>query len=247
MKPKILNQSGHRRNGAAAKSIEILSRCLGAALALMFAGECRAGLKPAPAAGGPQDDYFILNDTRTDKQDLSAVFSYIVNSEYDVNWRSDIKAYGSPNRKQRLYFTYLPTGFTAEPLGPTNDVGRWKVTLQLESYGAENSIAQPAENAVKLSGHQVQFVTPDVIYDYTNGVTGMRQNFLIQRRPGAGPLRLVLAADLKGVKMVLDNAGDRAYFIETARKREVMRYGDLKVWDSKGRGSSTFVMGKKVG
>jgi hypothetical protein len=234
MKSQTLSEAGNRRSGAVRTSTAIPSAILLiASLALSFSAECFGGLK---SIGSPdaQDHYVISKDTRTVKQDLSAIFSDIVSSEYNVTWRPDLNAYGSVNRRQMQYFTYLPNGFSVERLAPRDVADHWKITLRLKSYGGGNRVVPYLARPTKPDGHTIQFATDGLVDDYTNGPAGMRQDFVIQRKPNNGLLRLELQAKLQGVEMSVDKNSTDAYFINTATKHEVMRYGGLKVWDAKG-------------
>ena len=62
------------------------------------------------------------------------------------------------------------------------------------SLGREQAIVLPASGQVKLSGQTVRFVRPGLTEEYSVGVEGLRQDFVIENRPaGHGPLLLELA------------------------------------------------------
>lgn len=91
--------------------------------------------------------------------------------------------------------------------------------------------ALPATGTVAASDKLARWVRPGLVEEFSVGVDGVRQDFVVAERPaGAGALRVELAVD--GAQAEQTAAGVRLVLADGARK---LAYGRLKVTDANGR------------
>jgi hypothetical protein len=103
--------------------------------------------------------------------------------------------------------------------------------LIARSIGREN--AGPLNNSgkVEVAGQLARFIRPQVTEEYSVGVDGVRQDFVIGQRPaGTGPVRLELGVD--GAKAEAIPGGARLVLADGGRK---LVYNRLKAEDARGK------------
>lgn len=157
-------------------------------------------------------------------------------SEYHIRWQNATGAYQSPNRSQNLRVTYFDDGFRLTPrVGST---GEWDVELRLESIGKDNA-ALLKPGPVREAQREVRDGCLEVAHEgftmvYENGPMGMRQDFVVDRRPpGAGLLTVALRC-AGSLRPVAKNSRD-VVFVDAADGRDGMVwYKGLKAWDANG-------------
>jgi hypothetical protein len=165
---------------------------------------------------------------------LTAVRRNIEESEYEIRWQPAVNAYQSPNRAHNLRFTYFTNGFQAEPRVYANTAATWRVGLQLAAVRKGDVTRRFDGAALSVRGNTAEAKTDVCRIEYQNDRTGMRQNFIVDKRPeGSGKLELAFNADLKHLQMeVVGPADGLAFVIDEPGGVEVMRYRDLKVFDA---------------
>jgi hypothetical protein len=152
--------------------------------------------------------------------------------EYEVQWQDGARAFQAPNRTHNLRFSFFSHGFVVQERAPATDAQQWSVVLGLDplAMGAEahrGLVAAPLQVDRKRAASS----TPAIEVEYLNSTEGMRQNFLVH---DAFILSqgLVIATDVEGVRMIVDRDGTKVSFFDG--DRELLRYGDLNVWDANG-------------
>jgi hypothetical protein len=169
----------------------------------------------------------------------------IEKEEYEIKYSEELGAYQSPNRANNIRFIYHKDGFTAKtrtnkiPKFDVNDktlkeeekeyetVEDWSVEFKVESgeWRMENEKLQASGNKAWIENGEIRI-------DYTNDKGGMRQDFIIKRKPeGEGKLRLNLSAETK-LKMIV---GADALMFKDDKGQDKMKYSSLKCWDANGR------------
>ncbi len=97
--------------------------------------------------------------------------------------------------------------------------------------GKNHLAAIPDKGDVAVEGKLARFIRPRLIEEYTVGLAGVRQDFLItQRPPGTGELRVLL--DVSGAKLVPTVAGAQLVLSGSGRK---IAYHELRVTDATGK------------
>ncbi len=158
------------------------------------------------------------------------VQKHIRQSEYHIAKRDDGR-YTSPNRAQNLRFVYEPNGFLATRRDSLAHLWHARLTFAgLSKNGA--SPESPYANAFTLTAEANTLVAQSdaVVIKYRNDEKGMRQDFIVKRKPdGKDNLRLWLNAEMQGG--TVSTTAERISFL-TESGAEAMRYSDLKVWDA---------------
>jgi len=162
-------------------------------------------------------------------------------TEYRFTWEEKHKAYCTPNRKNNLRFFYDESGFSVEPRTTKIPVGdfdpkvmpadikyrtipNWKVKFDIDRKLLGKGLWKVSEN-------KAECVTDNITVQYINSDEGMRQNFIVQQPLSkSGDLKINLSIKTK-LKIILNN--DRLEFLH--KKKLVLNYKDLKVWDAAGR------------
>lgn len=177
------------------------------------------------------DDSRFVTIGDTDR--FSAIFFGIQDAEYEINWQAGVDAFQSPNRAQHLRFTYFDTGFRAERRRVQDLADLWSVELRVESLGKPEAWRALGVAELLVDRKSASATHDGIKIEYVNGEDGMRQSFLVDQPLRPGELRLNIAVLLEGVGMGISADGDYVFFVNTAE--EVMRYGDLNVWDATGK------------
>ena len=102
------------------------------------------------------------------------------------------------------------------------------------AIGRAGTEALPGSGNVQVSGQTVRFIRSGVTEEYSVGIDGVKQDFVIAQRPdGNGPLRLEL--DVDGAKAEAMAGGARFVLADGGR---TMVYNRLTAVDARGRGLS---------
>ena len=131
---------------------------------------------------------------------------------------------------------FIPMNFMGAPgFGPRQSSGAFEVSAACPkrqgTAAVQDAIALARTGRVQVGDKLVRFLRPGVIEEYTVSMDGLRQDFIIGRRPvGAGPLRVELeVAGAKvepladGAQLVLENSGRK------------IAYSRLRVTDAVGK------------
>ena len=109
------------------------------------------------------------------------------------------------------------------------------VTLRLAGYGRGDKLQQPRPARLSGAGNRIEYRRAGLTEWYVNDTLGLEQGFKLAGRP-ADPHGepLVIALDLAGGLRPKRQSLDEVVLLDSA-DHAVLRYGDLKAWDSKGR------------
>ncbi len=172
-----------------------------------------------------------------DTRFAAAVFGYIERSEYHIRWVENQAVYKAANRAQNLRFTLVEDGFAVEP----RDYGEgnprpWEMTLRLLSFGKSSAGARAVENGRWVVDRNTALLEANgITLEYFNDKAGLRQNFIVWRQPeGDKPLQLVFQVQSQELTFTVFD-GENVVSFANAGGKEVVRYGDLKVWDASQR------------
>lgn len=181
-----------------------------------------------------------VSATLTDSNDtwLSTAQNEIERREYHLRYQEAAKAYQSPNRRQNLRVTYHDDGFTLMPRDETR--GSWRVSLRLRSIGRGECAMRPRADVMrKVNGGRLDIHHgADFTIHYDNSTEGMRQDFIVRRKPaGDGDLTVTLVYD--GDLTLVDKGPDAVLFAALHRERgrydSKVWYKDLRAYDADGK------------
>ncbi|MCB0728581.1 MAG: FG-GAP repeat protein, partial [Ignavibacteriae bacterium] len=118
-----------------------------------------------------------------------------------------------------------------------SDVKRQMSDVSLETHGLTNlthstNSTDLTDRELSVAGNKASIEDENIRIDYTNDKKGMRQDFIIKKKPkGEGKLKLNISADTK-LKMIV---GADALMFKDKNGIDKMKYSALKVWDANGR------------
>jgi len=161
-------------------------------------------------------------------------------SEYHIRYQPRVGAYQSPNRAHGLRFTFFDDGFR---MTPRTDENAWSAELRLRSVGRGAADARASEGAFSTArdrttnGNRMVVSHDGVDIEYVNSRDGMRQNFVVRRKPAGTGLLTVALRCLGTLKPVLKNARDVLFVNRNGAGAPagIVWYRDLRVWDASGR------------
>ena len=187
----------------------------------------------------------VNSDQNSNSGQYSGMIENIRHQEYNISYDKETDSYQSPNRANNLRFIYHNDGFTAEirntkiPLFDINDKmiddkdkkyeleDEWSIKLKVESEKFNVN-----DEELIIAGNKAFIEDENLRIEYTNDEAGMRQDFIIKRKPdGEDRLRLNLSADTK-LRMI---AGADALMFKDRNGEDKMKYSALKCWDANGK------------
>ncbi|HOA59899.1 MAG: hypothetical protein KA191_03525 [Verrucomicrobia bacterium] len=135
-----------------------------------------------------------------------------------------------------LWLSSLPREFGEEGLrvialevGRGGDMGSGSAGSDIELQGGGGVL--PSVGCVEVAGSTARFIRPGLTEEYSVSIKGVRQDFVIEQRPGgAGRLRVELGVDGARVKA----AADGARLVADRSGRE-LTYNRLHVVDARGQ------------
>lgn len=179
----------------------------------------------------PNDDHNLVTVAGLD-------YAAIEDSEYEIHWHQEVGAFLTPNRAHNLTFIIYDDGFGLTPRELKAGERSWCATMRLDSYGKVGSRGRPlGPVSWKPNGGKVTSEGATISVDYSNDKHGLRQNFLLKKRPaGKGPVRLEFRLILENVEIDVDTPGECLYFVGgESETRVAARYWGLKVFDASSR------------
>lgn len=164
---------------------------------------------------------------------------HIEQREYEIRRQGAQAVYTSPNRQQNLRVSYHPNGFSLAPRIDSSE--KWSIDIAVKGVFRDEvcRLDLPDLPQVELNASNMrQHFGNGLHIEYNNGPEGMRQNFLLEKKPqGQGDLKLRLATSgdlypkLTGVGEVVFEQVDQT--MGEVQKR--FRYHDLQVFDASGK------------
>ena len=173
-----------------------------------------------------------------------SIIEKISKDEYNISFSEEFNAYQSPNRANNIRFIYHKDGFTARPRSKnilsTGENDRkinenkkyetkddWSIQLRVNDDRFRINEAD-----LIVAGNKAHVENENMRIDYTNNEEGMRQDFIIKKKPeGEGKLILNLSAETK-LNVII---GADALMLKDKDGKEVMKYSALKCWDANGK------------
>ncbi|MBK8983687.1 MAG: FG-GAP repeat protein [Ignavibacteria bacterium] len=177
-------------------------------------------------------------------------------NEYNITYNENLGTYQSPNRANNIRFVYHKDGFTAKTRSfdspqrhedtKENDLNKkevkksdeWSIDFKLKGYSKhidsyqEHAVMTNISGNLSVAGNKASVEDEKLRIDYTNDKAGMRQDFIIKKKPeGEGKLRMNITADTK-LKMIV---GADALMFKDKNGIDKMKYSALKCWDANGK------------
>jgi hypothetical protein len=180
-----------------------------------------------------------VGSAKIDKNWFGQIQQNMVAREYNIQWQAAVNAYSSPNRQNNLRATYNENGFSLNPR--VDSVEKWNLSYLVEGLyrNEEQVMCLSGSPQVEVKGGTfVQHFKNGFHIEYQNDRSGVRQNFIIEKKPiGQGNLtvRLQTAGSLFPVKkgkhdiLMVEQNGESENVVNR------IWYKELQVFDANGR------------
>lgn len=151
--------------------------------------------------------------------------------------QAEAESFGAANRAQRLAYFFSPSGYRVKPLLlNSSDTAPWEVSFAINGIGRGGQLTPPRRpTTIVHNDNEIIYHYDGFSAQYINDERGMRQNFIVQRRPtGEDKLRLQLA--VSGDLEVSVTGPDKIALHEAGNGHSVkMVYDQLRAWDVNNR------------
>lgn len=165
----------------------------------------------------------------------TAAQKYIAESEYF--FRPAEGLFVASNRKQRMAFKISGNRVTTYPLqtGGAANSGWTSSSMELTGITKNERPVQPGilPQGVAEKGRLV-FDYRDYQIEYLNTAEGLRQNFIVNRKP-EGNGRLQISLDITGDLKPYVSGKKELILADKKNGKKLLEYDDLKVWDANNR------------
>jgi hypothetical protein len=188
---------------------------------------------PVLPVSSHQPSVLKSNGVNLPEATLQQIKEQIAGSEYFIRWQQGAGAWQSPNRKNNLRATFSGDAVNIAAINPT--AGESSFDLAVKAIAANNRnvfepVASPVvtsnEGAIRFN-HNNQFTV-----EYINNENGIRQNFIVHKKPSAQTKQLSIRLKAaEGWKVKKEN--NTALLFE--KGQQLLTYSDLKVWDATGK------------
>jgi hypothetical protein len=162
-------------------------------------------------------------------QEASAFITKIENDFYPVHGQ-----YRVTNAANGLGFLIHEKGFTAYNLTGQNQTTKWTVEFQLNNIARSQPVFQFVNGEFTKNDeflfHEFDFGK----VEYANDKKGMRQNFIISKKPaGTGNVRVEMKISSSLQRSIVN--GGKLVFFNVDNSEINLSYEDLNVWDAEKR------------
>lgn len=192
-----------------------------------------SGMRPSLALSNHKNAIDTNQLKQTDW--YSSAIRQINESEYNIGAAGE-GSYGSPNRQQNLRAFYTADRFKLEPR--TGEP--WTLQLLVEGVytGQKKLYATQDDAPATTSKNQIRFNhNNEFTVEYINSKEGVRQNFIIEKKPFNNPKTLAVRLTV-GRNWFVNRVGpNEIHFAKTnsGRLEKKITYNSLKAWDATGK------------
>jgi len=173
---------------------------------------------------------------------LSNAQAAILKNEYF--FKSMTSSFGCANRKQKVIYNINSNGYSVTPLNNKPDDGlnkSWQASFQLLDINKGTAGLKPATKPLYTTyeGSLIQS-HPFFYIQYTNDEDGLRQNFIIAKKP-EGSKNLVVRMQIENKDLHLELVNDNILKFKNDSGRTIIQYDGLKVWDANDKPLKAFM------
>lgn len=143
--------------------------------------------------------------------------------------------YGAVNRSNQLGFRFSPQGYQLKRFDFANEMKEtWSIDFNVNGIGRQGQVSLSAKKVrQELDDHDLFFHYRGFSVHYSNTLPGMRQNFIVNKRPvGTGNLEVHLSFQSSLIPVPVNTKG--VHFYSPANSQTpVLMYDDLVAWDAR--------------
>ncbi len=175
------------------------------------------------------------------------VIKNIEASEYEIHKDDKREIYAAPNRQQQLRASFTYNSFT---LRPRSTDQTWILIMQLSGIYADKAlVAKPDKKDLPVIGsNKIVFNNTNFSTEYINSKEGIRQNFIIIKKP-AGKSQTININLQTNKDWYVNKVHDKELHfakVEGDQLSKKITYNSLKVWDANNKElDAKFVVNKK--
>ncbi|HKO79030.1 MAG TPA: hypothetical protein VJU78_01485 [Chitinophagaceae bacterium] len=154
--------------------------------------------------------------------------------EYHIKWKTGLQEFVTVNRKNQVGFYFRPDGYRVIAFSSSQqEKDNWEFNFRFGGIqrGA-HQFTTSSSVKIKQNGNQLVYQYPQYAIEYLNDTSGMRQNFIINKRLSGHGL-LEIAIGLQG-DLQTSVANNRQLILSSNNNGSLdtkLRYDQLKVWD----------------
>ena len=152
--------------------------------------------------------------------------------EYFIKPFSSTNNFAAVNRKQQLGFLFTNSGYTVKRFDFNDQLkSLWEFSFNIKGISRnKGAILLPQQVQSNYSDQQLTYQYNGFKVEYINSKQGMRQNFIVQKKPaGKGDLKVML--QLKG-SLTPSLQSPKQLVLKNKKNKTVLYYDDLKAWDA---------------
>ncbi|MES1220233.1 MAG: integrin alpha, partial [Bacteroidota bacterium] len=170
-----------------------------------------------------------ISDDFTDEWYNNAI-NNIEQMEYNFYPLSRPDNFKAANIKNNISFIIEPSSYSVQNSFQSKQ-NSWKIKFDLKGIGRNNLSCVPGNNfSITNKSGQLAYRFNDVTIQYINNEEGLRQNFIVGKKPsGAGSLRVAMSVT-GTLSATLNN--NKLSFFESNDTSVKLVYSDLKVLDA---------------
>lgn len=164
----------------------------------------------------------------------SQTLNNIQQMEYTFHPADKGQHFRTINPANQLEFSISPAGYTVNNRKKVKDESEWNARFSIRGIGRDNmvkTIGHPGFVIVK-NHSLLTYQSASVDIQYSNDKDGLRQNFIIKKRPG-GNGKLCATIDIQSSLEAMDPGGNQLIFHAAGNIKDIkLIYDGLKVWDA---------------
>lgn len=170
----------------------------------------------------------------------------IENSQYAFQGSSEKNTYLAANPKNAFLFKVNPQEYIVKNIPTRSNPTAWETSFMLESIGRKGLMWAPKNITARKEGNNLLFINQNFNIQFLNDKNGLRQNFIIKKKPdGDGNLIINLALGNQ-MNYELKEQNQLECFSKNEKTKELLlKYDGLKVWDATGKPLFAFMQLKK--
>lgn len=154
--------------------------------------------------------------------------------EYFMKPMEGKDVFGAVNRMQQRAFYFSPEGYAVQPIHLQDAISpTWRAAFRIRGIGRGNRLMEAVRPmTIVRNENQLIYHYPGFSAQYINNVQGMRQNFIVQEKPGGQGLLQVQVQVESNLQASLAGK-DKLLLHEPEQRNEVkMAYDQLRAWDA---------------
>lgn len=163
---------------------------------------------------------------------INGAEKYLSESEYYFQQREG-NIFAAINRKQKTGFSVEGNKLEVNPIRFNSAFPSWKTSLELTQISKEENAAKISctSSSIETKEGYLKYTYPDFAVEYLNNEKGLRENFIINKKP-TGDQRLQITLKVSGSLVPKLYANKSIEFIDPVSHKTMLEYDGLTVWDA---------------